>query len=36
LGPGGIETAHAVDEHVEIAEVVSAARIYHDLLMTDA
>ena len=35
LGPGGIETAHAVDEHVEIEEVVSAARIYHDLLMSD-
>lgn len=35
LGPGGIETAHAVDEHVEIEEVVSAARIYYDLLLSE-
>lgn len=32
LGPGGIETAHAVDEHIELEQVVSAARIYHELL----
>lgn len=35
LGPGGIESAHAVDEHIEIEEVVSAARIYHELLMSE-
>ena len=35
LGPGGIESAHAVDEHVEIEEVVSAARIYYELLMSE-
>jgi acetylornithine deacetylase len=34
LGPGGIESAHAVDEHIELAEVVSAARIYYEILMT--
>lgn len=34
LGPGGIENAHAVDEHVELDEVVSAAQIYYDLLLT--
>jgi acetylornithine deacetylase len=33
LGPGGIESAHAVDEHVELEEVACAARIYHELLM---
>lgn len=33
LGPGGIEHAHAVDEHIELAEVVSAARIYREILM---
>jgi acetylornithine deacetylase len=34
LGPGGIETAHAVDEHIELEEVVAAARIYHEILMS--
>jgi len=34
LGPGGIESAHAVDEHIELEEVVCAARIYHELLMS--
>ena len=33
LGPGGIESAHAVDEHIAIDEVASAARIYFELLM---
>lgn len=36
LGPGGIETAHTVDEQIELVEVVSAARIYHELLLTPA
>jgi len=36
LGPGGIESAHAVDEHVEIEEVVRAARIYYELLMSES
>jgi len=35
LGPGGIESAHAMDEHVDLEEVVRAARIYYDLLMTE-
>jgi acetylornithine deacetylase len=35
LGPGRIESAHAVDEHIEIEEVVSAARIYYELLMSE-
>jgi acetylornithine deacetylase/succinyl-diaminopimelate desuccinylase-like protein len=34
LGPGGIESAHAVDEHIELEDVVCAARIYHELLMS--
>jgi acetylornithine deacetylase/succinyl-diaminopimelate desuccinylase-like protein len=34
LGPGGIESAHAVDEYIELEEVVCAARIYYELLMT--
>jgi acetylornithine deacetylase/succinyl-diaminopimelate desuccinylase-like protein len=36
LGPGGIESAHAVDEHVEIEEVVHAARICYELLMSES
>jgi acetylornithine deacetylase len=36
LGPGGIENAHAVDEHVEVEEVVAAARIYYELLMSES
>lgn len=35
LGPGDIASAHAVDEHIEIEEVVSAARIYHELIMSE-
>lgn len=34
LGPGDIASAHAVDEHIAIEEVVSAARIYHELIMS--
>ena len=34
LGPGGIEHAHAVDEQIELTEVVSAARIYYEILMS--
>jgi acetylornithine deacetylase len=36
LGPGRIDSAHAVDEHVELEEVVRAARIYHELLMSES
>ena len=35
LGPGGIECAHGPDEHVELEEVVLAARIYYELLMSE-
>ena len=28
FGPGDFEQAHAVDEHIEIAEVAKAAEIY--------
>ena len=34
LGPGTIRHAHAVDEHVEIAEVVGAAEAYAALLLS--
>jgi len=34
LGPGSIECAHAVDEHIELEEVVRGARIYFELLMS--
>lgn len=34
LGPGTIRNAHAVDEHVEIDEVVRAAEAYAALLLT--
>ncbi len=33
LGPGGIEVAHAIDEHIVLEDVVQAARIYLELLM---
>jgi acetylornithine deacetylase/succinyl-diaminopimelate desuccinylase-like protein len=35
LGPGGIETAHAVDEFIEIHQVVACARICADILRHD-
>ncbi|MDY0171265.1 MAG: M20/M25/M40 family metallo-hydrolase, partial [Thermoguttaceae bacterium] len=35
LGPGSIDSAHAVNEHIEIDEVACAARIYYELLMSE-
>jgi acetylornithine deacetylase len=35
LGPGSIESAHAVDEHVDLREVVRCAEIYRDILMSE-
>jgi acetylornithine deacetylase len=35
LGPGSIATAHAVDEQIDIREVVACAEIYRDILMAD-
>lgn len=34
LGPGSIASAHAVDEHVPLGEVVRAAEIYRDLMLS--
>jgi acetylornithine deacetylase len=36
LGPGGIEAAHTVDEHIELEQVVEAARIYYELLTMES
>lgn len=33
LGPGSIATAHAVDEEIDIPEVLTCARIYRDILL---
>ena len=35
LGPGSIATAHAVDEQIDINEVVTCAEIYRDILLAD-
>lgn len=35
LGPGSIASAHAIDEHVRISEVVKAAEIYRRIMRTD-
>lgn len=35
LGPGSIETAHTVDEHVDVAQVESARRIYRQIMLQD-
>jgi acetylornithine deacetylase len=35
LGPGSIVSAHAIDEQVDINEVVLCAKIYRDILLTD-
>ena len=35
LGPGSIDSAHAVDEHVDLDEVVSCAHIYHEIVMSE-
>jgi acetylornithine deacetylase len=33
LGPGSIDSAHAVDEHIDLNEVVTCAQIYRDILL---
>lgn len=33
LGPGDIRSAHAVDEYVEISQVVACAAVYRDIMM---
>jgi acetylornithine deacetylase len=33
LGPGNIATAHAVDEQIDINEVVTCAKIYRDIAL---
>lgn len=35
LGPGSIASAHAIDEHVRISDVVKAAQIYRRIMLTD-
>jgi acetylornithine deacetylase/succinyl-diaminopimelate desuccinylase-like protein len=35
LGPGTTESAHAVDEHIDIRDVVNGAGIYRDILMSE-
>lgn len=35
LGPGSIEFAHAIDERIDIHDVVRCARIYHDLVVSE-
>jgi acetylornithine deacetylase/succinyl-diaminopimelate desuccinylase-like protein len=35
LGPGSIDSAHTVNEHVDIDEVVQCAFIYRDILMSE-
>jgi acetylornithine deacetylase len=35
LGPGSIATAHAVDEQIDIREVVTCAEIYRDILLAE-
>lgn len=36
LGPGSIDYAHAIDERVDIDEVLTCARIYRDIMMGGA
>jgi acetylornithine deacetylase len=35
LGPGSIVSAHAVDEEIDVAEVVQGAEIYREIMRTD-
>lgn len=35
LGPGSIDVAHAVDEHVDVAEVVACAEMHRELMLSD-
>jgi acetylornithine deacetylase len=35
LGPGSIVTAHAVEEHIDVNEVVQCAEIYRQILVSD-
>lgn len=34
LGPGSIDSAHAVGEHIDLNEVVTCAEIYRDILLS--
>ena len=34
LGPGDITYAHAVDERIALADVVTGAKIYRDIMLT--
>jgi acetylornithine deacetylase len=34
LGPGSIASAHAIDEHVPISQVVRSAQIYRDIMLS--
>jgi acetylornithine deacetylase/succinyl-diaminopimelate desuccinylase-like protein len=35
LGPGSIATAHAIDEEIDITEVVTCAEIYREILLAE-
>jgi acetylornithine deacetylase len=35
LGPGSIVSAHAIDEQIDINEVVTCAEIYRDIVLAD-
>jgi acetylornithine deacetylase/succinyl-diaminopimelate desuccinylase-like protein len=35
LGPGSIVSAHAIDEEIDVAEVVQGAEIYREIMRTD-
>ncbi len=35
LGPGSIATAHAIDENVDLGEVVTCAEMYRDIVMSE-
>jgi acetylornithine deacetylase len=36
LGPGSIVSAHAIDENIDINEVVACAQIYRDIMLLEA
>lgn len=36
LGPGSIESAHAIDEHIDLCEVMRCAEIYFDIIMSES
>jgi acetylornithine deacetylase/succinyl-diaminopimelate desuccinylase-like protein len=35
LGPGSIAHAHAIDERVDLDEVVRCARLYSDIMLSE-